>query len=60
MSEPIEPEKDRLGLKKENKELRDRVTELERVAKALVIGMREIEDEIGAMMPEGDYFGEKF
>ena len=60
MSDTLEPEKDRLGLKKENKELRDRVAELERVCKALIIGMQEIEDEIGAMMPEGEYFGTKF
>lgn len=59
MSEIIQ-EPSRLDVKKENKELRDKVAELERVVKSLIVAMKEVEDEIGAVMPEGTYYGEKF
>lgn len=50
------------GRSKEKTEaLEKRVTELERVVKALLDGMKSTEDETGeALMPEGEYYGIEF
>lgn len=46
---------------KTSEELEKRVAELERVVKALLVGLKSAEDEIDeALMPEGEYFGHEF
>lgn len=56
-----EPEIDRGRSAAKIKSLEDRITELERVIKAVVKAMVEIEDELDVgVMPEGTYCGHDF
>lgn len=55
------PERISEKIKKKNEELEVKVTELERAVKALLKGMKELENNQGeAFMPEGDFYGIKF
>lgn len=58
------PESERIGRGpkiKENSELEKRVLELEKAVKALLLGMKQVEEEVDEyLMPKGEYFGHQF